>query len=306
MPASTFQQQLAAYGPAVEPAVPTQAEAEAYCRRLAQTHYENFSVASWFVPRNLRQHFYNLYAYCRWADDLADEAASADESLRLLAWWEDELTRCYGGEASHPVFVALRRTIDEYAIPRDCLSDLLIAFRQDQTQTRYETFDDLLGYCRYSANPVGRLVLLLGRCASPSNLDLSDAICTGLQLANHWQDVARDWQRGRVYLPQEDLRAFGVDEALLAAMRAAPDVRRLIEFEVDRAEEILQRGAPLCDAVGPKLRRQVRLFVGGGLAILEAIRRADYDVLARRPTVSTWKKLRLLASAWMARGAVHG
>lgn len=302
MPAPTFQEELAVYGPTTRHTAPPLAAALAYCRRLARSHYENFSVASLLLPASLRQHFYNVYAYCRWADDLADETASAPEALDLLSWWESELLRCYAGEATHPVFVALRSTIDEFAIPREPFQDLLVAFRQDQTQQRYGTFDELLDYCRYSANPVGRIVLYLGRCPTPQHFALSDSLCTGLQLANHWQDVARDYAKGRVYLPQEDLERFGVAEQALGARYASESFRGLLQFEVERAAQLLHDGAPLCREVAAPLRLQVTLFLHGGLAILDEIRRANYDVLARRPTVSRWRKVRLLAGAWLARG----
>ena len=298
MPAPPFAEQLVAWGPQATPSVPTLADAQAYCRQLAISHYENFSVASWLLPKRLRPHFYHIYAYCRWADDLADETGDPAHSLELLAWWEDLLERCYEGRAEHPVFVALRSTIETFAIPREPFRDLLTAFRQDQTLCRYETFDELWEYCRYSANPVGRLVLHLGNSHSSENVPLSDSICTGLQLANHWQDVARDFARGRIYLPQDDLRRYGVTEAMLAATTAAPQVRELLRFQVERAETQLIAGRALVERVTPELRWQISLFVQGGLAILDEIRQQDYDVLRRRPRVSKWRKLRLLAGTW--------
>lgn len=301
--AATFLDELAVLGPSAPQAAVSAADADAYCRRLAKTHYENFSVASWLLPKHLRQPFYNVYAYCRWADDLADETGDAEQSLDLLAWWEHELDRCYAGEATHPVFVALRKTIDAYAIPATPFRELLIAFRRDQLQTRYATYEELLAYCRYSANPVGHLVLHLGRCANEVNLQLSDCVCTGLQLANHWQDVARDYHIGRVYLPQDDLLRFDVTEPMLAASTASDQVRALLKLEVDRAEALLREGEPLANRVSDDLRMQVRLFVQGGLAILDQIRRQNYDVLASRPKVSKWQQLRLLLCAWWRKGA---
>lgn len=298
MPAPPFAEQLVAWGPQATPSVPTLADAQAYCRQLAISHYENFSVASWLLPKRLRPHFYHLYAYCRWADDLADETGDPARSLELLAWWEDLLERCYAGRAEHPVFVALRSTIETFAIPREPFRDLLTAFRRDQTSCRYETFDELLDYCRYSANPVGRLVLHLGQSHSVENESLSDHVCTGLQLANHWQDVARDYVRGRIYLPQQELEQYGVTEAMLASSTAAPPVRELLRDQVARAEAQLLAGRALVERVTPDLRWQVDLFVQGGLAILDEIRQQDYDVLRRRPQVSKWRKLRLLAGTW--------
>lgn len=296
----TFQHDLAVYGPAAAARGRrwSLAEAQAYCRRLARTHYENFTVASWLLPAELRQHFCNVYAYCRWADDLADETSGASESLELLDWWESQLAECYRGVAVHPVFVALEPTIRELEIPIDPFRDLLVAFRQDQTQTRYETFDDLLGYCRNSANPVGRLVLYLGRSHDDERGRLADSICTGLQLANFWQDVARDYDRGRIYLPQESCRRAGYDESMFARREFNPQFRRLLAAEVDRAEGFFRAGERLVEMVPQGLRIDVRLFVDGGLAILDAIRRADYNVWRERPAISKAKKLRLVARAW--------
>jgi squalene synthase HpnC len=292
MPAPTILQELAVYGPAAASAAVSRAEAEAYCRRLAQTHYENFSVASWLLPKELRQHFYNVYAYCRWADDLADETGDAAQSLRLLDWWEAELERCYAGEATHPVFVALRLTIETFNLPQQPLADLLIAFRRDQVQTRYATYEELLDYCRYSANPVGRIVLHLGQSYSEENAALSDKVCTGLQLVNHCQDVGRDLDRGRMYLPQEDWQVMELPNA------SAEELLGVIKKNVDRAEALLEQGRGLIDLVRPELRLQVHLFVHGGLATAQAIRMQDYNVLSRRPTVGKWRKARLLFDAW--------
>ena len=188
--------------PAQAPSLP---EAYAFCERLARTHYENFSVATWFLPRRLRQHFFNVYAYCRISDDLGDETGDTDASLRLLDEWETELNACYAGSPRHPVFVALAGTVREFDIPKHEFSDLLRAFRQDQSVVRYESFDDLLTYCRYSANPVGRLVLRLCGYSDPERIKLSDATCTALQLVNFWQDVTVDLGKDRVYIPIEAL-----------------------------------------------------------------------------------------------------
>lgn len=306
MSANSFQLDLAAYGPhrAVQTCVGHVA-AQQYCRELATRHYENFTVASWLMPRHLRQHFCNVYAYCRWADDLADEVHGGEESLKLLAWWEEQLHACYAGQTTHPVFVALRETIDEFAIPINPFRDLLIAFRQDQTQTRYETFDDLLEYCRYSANPVGHLVLYLGRSKNELTTPLSDSICTGLQLANHWQDVARDFANQRVYLPSEDLRRFDVPLTQLAEATGGLEFCQLLKFEVARAQEYLSAGWPLVTLVSPELKLPIELFLRGGLATLDAIGEQDYDVLAKRPKVGKLKKgillLQSLSSRWLGR-----
>ena len=195
---------------AIPERAPSLAEAQEYCRRLARSHYENFSVATWFLPQRLRQHFFNIYAYCRISDDLGDEVGDPQASLQLLDAWEAELDACYRGNPRHPVFVALAETVRKFEIPQKPFADLLKAFRQDQTVTRYETFDDVLGYCRNSANPVGHLVLYLCGYRDSERQGLSDFTCTALQLANFWQDVSVDYSKGRIYLPLEDLRRYGV------------------------------------------------------------------------------------------------
>ena len=309
MPTASFAAELELYGPkAVQPKGLSAAQSRRYCRQLARRHYENFTVASWLLPRRLKEHFYHVYAYCRWADDLADETGDPAASLTLLDWWEDQLRECYRGRTRHPVFVALSETIDRFQIPAEPFADLLVAFRQDQRVTRYETFDDLLRYCRYSANPVGRLVLCLGRCHDAERAGPADAICTGLQLANFWQDVAADWDRGRIYLPRADRDRWGYDESMFTQRLANQPFRRLMAAEVDEAERWLRRGLPLVGMVPRELRLDVALFLHGGLAILEAIRRADYDVWSRRPVVSKPAKLRLLARCcWqLRRGRLTG
>jgi squalene synthase HpnC len=299
MPIESFTSDLELYGPrAGWPNRLTSAQCRRYCRRLARRHYENFTVASWLVPRAMRQHLANIYAYCRWADDLADETRSPDESLALLDWWEEQLRACYRHETSHPVFVALADTIGRFAIPIDPFADLLVAFRQDQRITRYETSEQLLEYCRYSANPVGRLVLYLGRCHDGKRGRLADSISTGLQLANFWQDVAEDRDRGRVYLPRARCRRYAYHESMLLGREYNEAFRQLLSAEVNEAEGWLRRGLPLVALVPPWLKLQVALFVHGGLAILEAIRRQDYDVWTRRPEVPRREKLRLVLRCW--------
>src|SRR5881392_2424176 len=222
---------------AIPASAPSLEDAYSYCERLARTHYENFSVATWLLPKRLRQHFFNVYAYCRISDDLGDETGDCAASLQLLDEWESELNACYSGAPRHPVFVALAGTVREFEIPRHEFSDLLTAFRQDQTTTRHQTFDDLLGYCRNSANPVGHLVLYLCGYRDAERQQLSDCTCTALQLANFWQDVAVDYGKGRIYLPLENLRRFDVDESVIASSHATPQFIELMRFEVTRARE---------------------------------------------------------------------
>jgi squalene synthase HpnC len=283
---------------------PSEAEAREYCRRLARSHYENFSVASWFLPRQLRHHFFNVYAYCRISDDLGDEVGDTAASLQLLDQWETELNACYGGDPRHPVFVALAETVRRFEIPKHEFADLLTAFRQDQTITGYETFNDLLGYCRYSANPVGHLVLYLCGYRDSERQQLSDCTCTALQLANFWQDVSADFGKGRLYLPREDLRRFGVSEEVIRVGENTPEFCTMMKFEVERAREWFVQGLPLIAKVEGKLATDIELFSRGGQEILHAIKRQHYAVLGRRPAISKGRKLALVAQA--ALGKVLG
>jgi squalene synthase HpnC len=280
---------------------PSLAESRAYCERLARSHYENFSVATWFLPAKLRQHFYNVYAYCRISDDLGDEVGDPQQSLELLDQWESELIACYSGAPRHPVFVALAGTVRDFAIPQREFSDLLVAFRQDQTVTRFETFADVLGYCRYSANPVGHLVLYLCGYSDAERQQLSDRTCTALQLANFWQDVAVDYEKGRIYLPLEDLRHFGVTGVDIARGRATREFIALMRFEVERAREWFERGLPLMGMVNRELAVDLELFSRGGQEILNAIEAQGFDVLRRRPVISKPRKLWLVARAAMGK-----
>jgi squalene synthase HpnC len=276
---------------------PSLEQARAYCERLARTHYENFSVATWFLPSRLRQHFYNVYAYCRISDDLGDEVGNPQQSLQMLDQWEAELNACYAGSPRHPVFVALRETVREFSIPRHEFSDLLIAFRQDQSVTRFTTFDDLLGYCHYSANPVGHLVLYLCGYSDAERQHLSDYTCTALQLANFWQDVAVDYGKGRIYLPLEDLSKYGVTEGDIANRRPTREFIQLMQFEVQRAREWFERGLPLVKKVNKELAIDLELFSRGGQEILNAIERQGFDVLSNRPVISRSRKLWLVLRA---------
>jgi squalene synthase HpnC len=296
-----FAAELARWGPqSPGMVIPGLSFARAYCARVARSHYENFTVASVLLPRRLVPHFHAVYAYCRWADDLADETTGGQ--LELLDWWRNELLACYAGEARHPVFVALRDTIRRFNIPPQPFLDLLLAFEQDQRISRTETFADLLGYCRNSANPVGHLVLYLFGCFTPERAALADEVCTGLQLANFWQDVARDFDKGRVYLPAEDCRRFGYGD--WAARRFTPAFAELLRFQVERTRGYFARGEALLPLLPREARTDVALFLAGGRAVLDAIERAGFDVWRQRPEVTKWRKLTLLAqAAWYYFGA---
>lgn len=273
-------------------------EAEAVCRAIARRHYENFTVATWLVPRRLRQHLANVYAFARWSDDLADESSSPEEAAAGLATWRERLVRAFAGRPDHPVLIALAETARQTGLTIEPFMDLLDAFVQDQTITRYESRPALLDYCRRSADPVGRIVLALEGCRDSRLVSLSDSICTGLQLVNFWQDVKRDRLAGRVYIPAEDMRRHGVDETMLDAHRAAPPLVALIREEVGWARDCLCRGLPLEHAAPPVLRPAIGMFLRGGLAIADAIEQVGCDTLARRPTVGRGTKLGLAARAW--------
>jgi squalene synthase HpnC len=282
---------------AIPEVAPSLEQARDYCRHLARSHYENFSVATWFLPARLRQDFFNVYAYCRISDDLGDEVGDPAASLRLLDEWEGELDACYDGRPRHSVFVALAETVQKFQIPKQEFADLLKAFRQDQTVTRFPTFQDLLNYCRYSANPVGHLVLYLGGYSDAERQRLSDFTCTALQLANFWQDVSTDYTKGRIYLPLEDLRRFGVSETKIREAENSPAFREMMRFEVARTREWFAQGLILPSKISRELAIDVELFSRGGLEILNAIERQDFAVLGRRPSISKARKLALVARA---------
>jgi squalene synthase HpnC len=299
MPPS-FLDDLRRYGPGASYAI-TPVEARAYCARLTASHYENFSVVTWLTPRPLRAPFRSIYAFCRWSDDLGDEVGDRDRSRALLDWWRGELRDLYRGRARHPVMVALAETVESFAIPIDPFLALIAAFEQDQSVTDYATYEQLLDYCTRSANPVGHLVLYLARAHDADNARLSDRTCTGLQLANFWQDVARDLSIGRIYLPREDRERFGYPDSDLQARRFTPAFADLLAFEVARARALLVEGRALVGHLPRALAVDVDLFSRGGLAVLDQIAGQGYDVLTSRPALGKLAKLGLLARALLAR-----
>jgi squalene synthase HpnC len=251
----------------------------------------------------LHQDFYNVYAFCRWADDLGDEIGDPEESLRLLAWWREELDRMYAGDASHPVYVALKRTAAKHRLPQEPFSDLIRAFVQDQTVTRYETWDDVIEYCRYSANPVGRLILCLCGYRDPERQRLSDSTCTALQLANHWQDVSVDLRRNRIYIPLEIMRKHGYSVDDLLASRETPQFQAVMKDLVGRARQLFRNGLPLSRMVDRRLSIDLELFSRGGMRVLDKIEQQDYRVLRRRPAIGKLERVTLLLGA-LARSAL--
>jgi squalene synthase HpnC len=297
----SFHQELQRFGPQGTPTPVRLAQARGYCSRLARTHYENFTVASILLPRRLLRHFHAVYAYCRWADDLADEVGGGPKALALLRWWREELQRCYDGRPRHPVMVALRETIRKFDIPPEPFLNLLFAFEQDQIVKRYQTFDQLLDYCRNSANPVGHLILYLSKSYSRERADLSDHICTALQLTNFWQDIARDFEMGRVYLPAEDRQRFDYTESDLQNRRYTGSFVELVRFEIDRTRDLFYRGVPLVDRLAPEMRPDIELFIRGGLAVLRKIERCRYNVWAARPALAKWEKAALVGATLIRR-----
>lgn len=269
-------------------------ESLAYTRWLATHHYENFHVVSFLLPKHLHQDFYNVYAFCRWADDLGDEISDTGESLRLLAWWRENLERMYAGEVRHPVFVALKETVDRHALPMEPFCDLITAFVQDQTVTTYQTYEELYGYCRYSANPVGRLLLYLCGYRDEDRQRLSDCTCTALQLANFWQDVTVDLGKGRIYLPVESIKRHGYSIEDLRARRFTPQFRAVMVEAVERARKLFEAGLPLAGMVDRRLALDIDLFSRGGMRVLDKIVAMDYNVLARRPAISKLERVALL------------
>lgn len=273
-----------------------------YCEEITRRHYENFPVASLFIPASLRPYVAAIYAFARTADDFADEGKlSAQERLARLDEWEEKLDRCFEGVASDPIFVALAETVSRCGIPKKPLSDLLIAFRVDVTRNRFPTFHDLLEYCTHSANPVGRLVLYIFSSATDRMMGFADNICTALQLANFWQDVSLDWQKGRVYLPLEDLQRFGYTENDLAAGTYDERFRKLVKFQVDRTKRYFESGKPLLAEAPDDLKFELRLTWFGGQTILKKIEQADYDVLTKRLVITSLDKAGIFMKAIVRR-----
>jgi squalene synthase HpnC len=271
----------------------------AACEQLAGSHYENFSVLSWFLPRALRPHFSSIYAFCRHTDDLGDEGIATPEvRLAHLDAWEAGLRRCFcpNQRPEHPYLIALQETIQTYDLPAEPFLRLIEANRMDQRQHRYPTYADVLHYCEYSANPVGQLVLMLYGYRDAERLHCSDAICTALQLTNFWQDLWLDYhERERIYVPLEDMTRFGVTEPELARGEVTPAVRALLAFEVQRARALFYDGLPLLKLLPALPCRAVALFALGGMEILATIERAGFDVFAQRPTLSRHRKAALMA-----------
>jgi squalene synthase HpnC len=269
-------------------------DALAYTRWLATHHYENFQMVSFLLPKHLHQDFYNVYSFCRWADDLGDEMGDTRESLRLLAWWRGELEAMYSGQVTHPVFVALKTTVEKFGIPMEPFARLITAFIQDQTVTRYNNMDEVYAYCVNSANPVGHLVLYLGGYRDSERQRLSDYTCTALQLANFWQDVTVDLKKDRVYLPLDLLAKHGYSIDELFALKFNERFRSVMSEAVALADGLFRKGLPLVKMVDRRLSLDLDLFSRGGMKVLDKIRSQNFDVLARRPHVSKSERVGVL------------
>jgi len=299
-PGDWFRAELARFGPDSSTDW-SLAECEKYCQKWAVQSYENFTVVSWLLPRVLRRHFYNVYAYCRWSDNLADEIASDSESLRLLDWWEDELRKCSGGRPKHPVMRAVQATIESLELSDEPFRNLLSAFRQDRVVNRYETNDDLLDYCRRSADPVGRILLAMAKSDSAENIELSDRVCTGLQIANFCQDMARDAAINRIYAPRSLWQKHRVSEEMLLGQQCQSELKVLLADWVASTREFFRQGWPLVHRVPKWLATDVELFIRGGTEILNQVAASDYDVWTERPTVTKSRKLMLAGQALTGR-----
>lgn len=279
-------------------------DAYARCATLARTHYENFPVASALLPAAMRPHVAAVYAFARTADDFADEGTRpAGERLRLLDDWRERLWRAAAGEPptadEHaPVFIALGHTIASHHLPVALFEDLISAFAQDVETTRYQTWTTLMDYCRRSANPVGRLVLRIAGYSRDELDAASDALCTALQLANFWQDFARDWQIGRLYLPAEIADRYDAREGDLRSDALSPEWRCALEHAAGQTRQLFADGRPVCDGVAGRLRLELRLTWLGGLTILDKLAAAGYDPARHRPTVGWTDLPRLLWQAW--------
>ncbi|MBI4308367.1 MAG: squalene synthase HpnC, partial [Chloroflexi bacterium] len=287
--------------PLAMPSVASLEQAYIVCERLARSHYENFNVVTGLLPRSLRRPMFAVYAFCRATDDLGDEAPG--DRLALLQAWEEDLRRCYGDTPRHPYLIALQDTVRTYDIPIKPFLKLIEANRMDQRVHRYRTYADLLHYCEHSANPVGRMVLYVFGHRDVECQRLSDCTCTALQLANFWQGVRQDYERGRIYLPLEDMARYGCTEDALARGVLDGRFQALMRFEVERARELFARGQALVPMVSRDLRVDLKLFTLGGLAILDAIERQGYDVFSREPRVPKarrfWLVFRALVELWV-------
>ena len=301
-----FLEELERHGPTSSPSLMSLTEARAYCEQLATSHYENFSVLTSLTPKPSRPHFAAVYAFCRWSDDLGDEVGDRARSRELLAWWDRQLQAMYAGEASHPILIALADTVKTYEIPIDPFRALISAFAQDQDVLEYPSYEQLHDYCTLSADPVGRLVLYLCNAYSPRNAQLSDLTCTGLQLANFWQDVSRDLDIGRIYLPADDRQRFGLDDQSLRDKRFTNEYRELLRFEVLRARNLLLEGRELLRQLHGRFRLTIDVFNRGGLAILDAIERAEFDTLSHRPQVSKTQKIGIMVDGLLRKPISRG
>ncbi len=294
-----------ARSPALAVPLPPSLEIEAcyrYCEALCRARHHNYPVGSMFARSHLRKHIFAMFAFARVADDFADEAAYEGRRARELDRWEEQLHNAYRGHAEHPVFVALADTVDKFDLPITEFTELLSGFRTDLERRRYATFDELLSYTRQSAEPIGRLVLYIGGYRAPELHAYAESLSTAMAIARLIQDIPSDWERGRVYLPAEDLRHFGVSENDIASRRVSASVGNLVRFEVARTRALFEHARPLVDIVGSDLAVELALTWHGGMRILDKIESTGKRLFAQRPTLNTADKALVLARALAWRG----
>lgn len=292
---------MAKYGPKRSYPVPSLDLAQKFCKKFTHSNYENFSIVSLLLPSKLVPHFYAVYSFCRWADDLGDETGGGQPALEFLRWWRMELDDCYQGRPYHPIFVALQVTIKKFRLPQQLFKDLIFAFEQDQLVLEYQSYDQLLHYCKYSANPVGRLVLMMWESFSEEKAIYSDHICTALQLTNFWQDVARDYDMGRIYIPADFRKTFGYNNFDFNNRVYNPAFLAMMEDLVTRSEEMFALGRPLLSMVPQARKMDLELFIEGGSAILGKIKQIEYKVWNKRPTLSKWEKVLIMVKSLVNR-----
>ncbi len=281
-------------------------EAFSYCEKITISHYENFPVASLFLPQEKRPYIQAIYAFARTADDFSDEGKfSIDERLQKLEDWNSQLELCFQRQSQHPIFIALEETVHKLNLPKELFSDLLTAFKMDLTKNRFENFDELLFYCKHSANPIGRLVLLVFGYRDEQLFEYSDNVCTALQLANFWQDVSVDKKKNRLYVPREEMKRFSYSEEKWSKGFVGENFSQLMKFQVERTKQLFYEGTELLEQVDKDLRLELRLVWFGGMRILRKIEKQNYDVFKQRPKLNANDKFVIFLKSLFAKKFYH-